>query len=116
MRTGGSPVGVSTIPTVTTLTLLSRRKATRFRIILWRCWAIAEHGIARPQTRDPQLGRVRKILKCAPDNVRCPGQSREHILPASFTARGTYRLCRPVFTWDRILSYVQPVLPVYGYS
>src|SRR6516165_10578850 len=91
MRTGGSPVGVGAMPTVTTLTLLSRRKATRFRIILWRCWRGSEHGIARPRTRDPQLGRVREILKCAPDNVRYPGQSREHILPASFTPRDPNR-------------------------
>jgi hypothetical protein len=31
---------------VTTLTLSLRRKATVFRIILWRCWARSEHGIA----------------------------------------------------------------------
>ena len=39
----GSPVGAGPVPTVTTLTLSSRRKATLFRIILWRCRATAEH-------------------------------------------------------------------------
>jgi hypothetical protein len=32
-------------------------------------------------------GRFAKYLKCAPDHVRYLGQSGEHILPASFTAR-----------------------------
>jgi hypothetical protein len=45
------------MPTVTALTLSSRRKATRIRIILWRCWRGSEHGIARLRTRDPQLAR-----------------------------------------------------------
>src|ERR1700737_3582762 len=48
MRMGGSPVGAGAVPTVTTLTLSSRTKATLFRIMLWRCWASSEHGIARP--------------------------------------------------------------------
>ena len=43
----GSPVGAGSVPAVTTLTLSPRRKATPFRIILWRCWARSEHGIAR---------------------------------------------------------------------
>jgi hypothetical protein len=46
---GGSPVGVGSVPTVTTLTLSSATKATLFRIILWRCWATVEHGIAQPK-------------------------------------------------------------------
>src|SRR5271169_4364491 len=61
---GGAPVCVSTVPTVTTLTLSSRRKATPFRIILWRCWARSEHGIARLRTHEPQwrnFYRVRPI-------------------------------------------------------
>ena len=37
---------------MTTLTLSSRSKASPFRIILWRCWATAEHGIARPRPPD----------------------------------------------------------------
>src|SRR5580704_11787299 len=53
---GGSPVGAGTAPTVTTLTLSPRSKATVFRIILWRCWARSEHYIARLRTHDPQLG------------------------------------------------------------
>src|SRR5207248_3723324 len=35
------------LPPVTPLTLSSPTKATPFRIILWRCWAQSEHGIAR---------------------------------------------------------------------
>jgi hypothetical protein len=42
------------VPTVTTLTLSSRRKATLFRIILWRCSATAEHEIAQLKPRDPR--------------------------------------------------------------
>src|SRR3974390_1252499 len=84
MRTGGSPVGVSTIPTVTTLTLLSRRKATRFRIILWRCWAIAEHGIARPQTRDPQLGRGSQNIEMRSGQCPLPGPIQKTYTPCEF--------------------------------
>ena len=43
------------MPTVTTLTLSSAAKATLFRIILWRCWARYEHGIARLGTDDLQV-------------------------------------------------------------
>src|SRR5438309_7219833 len=35
-------------PPVDPLTLSSPTKATPFRIILWRCWAQSEHGIAQP--------------------------------------------------------------------
>ena len=33
------------------LTLSSPTKASLFPIILWRCWAGSEHGIARPRDR-----------------------------------------------------------------
>src|SRR5216683_5699868 len=55
MRIGGSPVGVGAVPTVTTLTLSSETKATLFGIMLWRCWASSEHGIARLGTCDPRV-------------------------------------------------------------
>src|ERR1700737_4160253 len=55
MRMGGSPVGAGAVPTVTTLTLSSATKATLFGIMLWRCWASSEHGIARLGTCDLQL-------------------------------------------------------------
>src|SRR6516162_10110500 len=55
MRTGGSPVGVGAMPTVTTLTLLSRRKATRFRIILWRCWRGSSMELLDPERAIPGL-------------------------------------------------------------
>ena len=45
----GLLVAAGAVPTVTTLTLSSRHKATFFRIILWRCWGRSEHGIARPK-------------------------------------------------------------------
>jgi hypothetical protein len=37
---------------VTPLTLSSPTKATPFWIILWRCWASSDHGIARLGTYD----------------------------------------------------------------
>src|SRR5438270_10141887 len=55
MRMGGVSCCAGPLPTVTTLTLSSPRKATPFRIILWRCSAIAEHEIAQPKPRDPIL-------------------------------------------------------------
>src|ERR1700681_1822091 len=57
MRIGGSPVCVGAVPTVTTLTLSSETKATLFGIMLWRCWADSEHGIARLGTYDLQVRR-----------------------------------------------------------
>jgi hypothetical protein len=64
----GSPVGAGVVPTGTTLTLSSRSKATPFRIILWRCWAAPEHGIARAKPRDPRLGEYSAI---SPIELRC---------------------------------------------
>src|ERR1700737_4577125 len=55
MRMGGSPVGAGAVPTVTTLTLSSPTKASLFRIMLWRCWASSEHGIARLGTYDLEV-------------------------------------------------------------
>src|SRR5215831_2285509 len=49
MRIVGSPISRGPLPPVPPLTLSSPTKATLFRIILWRCWAPAEHGIARTQ-------------------------------------------------------------------
>ena len=67
---------------MTPLTLSSPTKATLFRIILWRCWAQSEHGIAR-------LAAARERLDAAnTDNRRlyealepvvgsyCPGLAR----------------------------------------
>ena len=42
---------------MTTLTLSSETKATLFGIMLWRCWAGSEHGIARLGTYDLQVRR-----------------------------------------------------------
>jgi hypothetical protein len=55
--TGAVVLCAGPVPTVTTLTLSSRRKATLFRIILWRCSATAEHEIAEPKPiRDSVFG------------------------------------------------------------
>src|SRR5204862_5024097 len=65
----GRPVGVGPVPTVTTLTLSSPRKATPFRIILWRCSATAEHEIAQPKPRDPGINLFRSfghLSHCCP--------------------------------------------------
>src|ERR1700746_1906453 len=66
MRMGGSPdLSRGPLPPVTPLTLSSPTKATPFRIILWRCSAHSENGIARPTNRllAPQLvGVVRQAL------------------------------------------------------
>src|ERR1700674_2453617 len=51
MRMGGSPYWPATAPPVTPLTLSSQTNATLFRIILWRCWATFERGIAQPNPR-----------------------------------------------------------------
>jgi hypothetical protein len=51
----GSPVGVGEAPTVTPLTLSSQTKATLFGIMLWRCWASFEHGIAHLGTHALQV-------------------------------------------------------------
>ena len=53
-------------------------------------------------------------MKCAPDNVRYLGQSGEHILPASFTARDP----KPTvghFTDDRLLPGGSDRAGVNGY-
>src|ERR1700730_7519438 len=77
MRTGGSPVGVGAVPTVTTLTLSSPSKATLFRIILWRCWARSEHGIARLgtyvlQVRGNSASGVKFGRACGRGAIACP--------------------------------------------
>jgi hypothetical protein len=49
---------------VTTLTLSSQTKATLFGIMLWRCWASSEHGIARLGTYDLRVrGYAKSGLK-----------------------------------------------------
>src|SRR6516162_7984917 len=63
---GGSPVGAGAVPTVTSLTLSSRSKASPFRIILWRCWAPSEHGIAHQNCASYWAGSAVTV----PDN-RC---------------------------------------------
>src|SRR5712671_6395153 len=68
-RRGGAPV--------TLLTLSSATKATLFRIMLWRCWASSEHGIARLGTCDLQLrGYSASGLKfgraCGRATIACP--------------------------------------------
>src|SRR6516225_543098 len=57
----GSPVGAGTVPTVTPLTLLSRGKASPFRIMLWRCWATTEHGIARQKTARSAVANISPV-------------------------------------------------------
>jgi hypothetical protein len=49
------------VPPVTTLTLSSETKASLFGIMLWRCWASSEHGIARLGTYNLQ---VRGYVTC----------------------------------------------------
>ena len=63
----GSPVCAGPLPTVTTLTLSSRRKATLFRIILWRCSATAEHKIAQPKPRSEIVRNRQSACWCSAD-------------------------------------------------
>src|SRR5215469_16084131 len=52
MRMGGfSWLIPRRLPRVSPLTLSSPTKASLIGIILWRCWARAEHGIAHPKPR-----------------------------------------------------------------
>src|SRR5216683_8383694 len=101
MRIGGSPVGVGAVPTVTTLTLSSETKATLFGIMLWRCWASSEHGIARLGTYDLQvrgyeacpvpLRTDRGLLRLL--SVQC-GRTRS-ARPARFLSLSVYRVRQP---------------------
>jgi hypothetical protein len=51
-------IGPAAVPPVTALTLSSPTEATLFRIMLWRCWATFEHGIAQPNPRDLQWANI----------------------------------------------------------
>jgi hypothetical protein len=64
------------VPPVTTLTLSSETKATLFRIMLWRCWASSEHGIARLGTYSLQSADMRLVpFHCVLTEV-CSGLDR----------------------------------------
>jgi hypothetical protein len=63
---------VSAVPTLTTLTLSSRSKASSFRIILWRCWTAAEHEIAHHNRaiRNRQYSTTNPIERHPPTGPR----------------------------------------------
>ena len=65
------------LPRVTPLTLSSPTKASLLWIILWRCWATPDHGIARPKPRG--LHGNRPSSGCIPMLTR-PGITRSILL------------------------------------
>src|SRR5262249_61935967 len=58
------------------LTLSSAAKATSFRIILWRCWAPSEHGIAHQNCASYWAGSAVTVPDNRCTNVSYPHESR----------------------------------------